>query len=188
MDLVIKEYFDGYRARNEMPPEVRGKVPGKLFADRAVLDKWRNWRLSNLRYEDKNYNAVLIGALDDCLEDEGSYIPLDYKTRGSELKDDPRRYYQTQLDCYCLMLTACGYKSNGLGYLLYYWPREVREDGVVCFTVKPIRIETDIEAAKKIVREAAMLLASRIPKPSGQCEYCGLVAKRTVCEKTIESV
>ncbi|GAH40896.1 unnamed protein product, partial [marine sediment metagenome] len=32
MDLVIKKYFDKYRLNNELPPEVQGKVTGKLFA------------------------------------------------------------------------------------------------------------------------------------------------------------
>lgn len=178
MDLVIKKYFDSYRSKNELPPEVQGKVAGKLFSDIAILEKWRNWRNSDLCYEDKSSNAVLIGALDDCLVEDSCYIPLDYKTRGSELKEDPRKYYQNQLDCYCLMLEHSGFKTKGLAYLLYYWPEEVRQDGVVKFHVEPIRIETNIESAKKVVKDAATLLTSPMPKSSDNCEFCNLVAKR----------
>ncbi|MCQ9208745.1 MAG: PD-(D/E)XK nuclease family protein [Omnitrophica bacterium] len=178
MDLVIKRYFDRYRLNNELPPEVQGKMEGKLFSDIATLEKWRNWRNSNLRYEDKAANAVLIGALDDCLVERSYHIPLDYKTRGSELKGDPRKYYQNQLDCYCLMLESCGFKTKGIAYLLYYWPLEVRQEGVVKFHVEPIRIETDIESAKRIVQDAARLLSGPIPKSGADCEYCNLVAKR----------
>ncbi len=178
MDLVIKKYFDKYRLNNELPPEIQGKITGRLFPDIATLEKWRNWRNSDLRYEDKSSNAILIGALDDCLVENDYYIPLDYKTRGYELKDDPRKYYQNQLDCYCLMLESCGFKTKGLAYLLYYWPEEVRQEGIVKFHVEPIRIETNIESAKKIVRDAAILLASPMPKPSSACEFCNLVAKR----------
>ena len=186
MDLVIKKYFDKYRLNNELPPEVQGKVAGKLFTNLATLEKWRNWRNSDLRYEDKSSNATLIGALDDCLVENGCYIPLDYKTRGSALKDDPRKYYQNQLDCYCLMLESCGFKTKGLAYLLYYWPEEVRQDSVVKFHVEPIKIETNIESAKRIVKDAAALLASPIPKSSANCEYCNLVAKRREEQKAVQ--
>jgi hypothetical protein len=186
MDRVIKKYFDKYRLNNELPPEIQGKVAGTLFTNLSTLNKWRDWRNSDLRYEDKASNAVLIGALDDCLVEEGSYIPLDYKTRGSELKDDPRKYYQNQLDCYCLMLEACGFKTKNLAYLLYYWPEEVRQDSIVKFHVRPIRIETNIESAKEIVKDAAALLAAPMPKSSDTCEYCNLVAKRKDEQKAIQ--
>ncbi len=178
MDLVIKTYFDKYRVKNEMPPEVDGKLQGRLFADASTLEKWRSWRATNLSYEDKAINAVLSGALDDCLVDDGCYIPLDYKTRGSTLIEDPRKYYQTQLDCYCLILEASGFKTKGLAYLLYYWPLEVFENGMVRFNVKPIKIETSIESAKKVFRDAVVCLTQAMPKASVSCEYCGLVVNR----------
>ncbi len=176
MDLVIKKYFDTYRIKNDLPPEIKGKVSGQLFSDIATLEKWRNWRNSNLCYADSN--AILVGALDDCLIDDSRYIPLDYKTRGSELSEDPRKYYQNQLDCYCLMLEYSGFKTKGLAYLVYYWPEEVHQDGVVKFHVEPIRIETDIESAKKTISDAVKLLALSIPQPNPNCEYCNLVVNR----------
>ncbi|MBN1622118.1 MAG: PD-(D/E)XK nuclease family protein [Endomicrobiales bacterium] len=178
MDLVIKKYFDSYREKNGMPPEINGKIEGELFGDMAVLEKWRNWRASNLCYEDKKYNALLTGALDDCLVNDGHYIPLDYKTRGSKLTDDPRKYYQNQLDCYNLMLESSGYKTKGFAYLLYYWPEQVSENGTVRFHVEPIKIETNMDSAKKVVRDAAVLLISPTPEPNANCEYCNLVSSR----------
>jgi len=178
MDSVIKKYFDSFRLNDDMPPEIKGKMRGKLFPDIATLEKWRNWRKSKLCYEDMESRAILIGALDDCLVEDGFYIPLDYKTRGYELKGDPRRYYQNQLDCYCLMLEHSGFKTRGLAYLLYYWPEEVEQNGIVKFHVEPIKIETNIESAKKTVRDAAKLLSLVMPKSNPDCEYCNLVTKR----------
>ena len=106
MDSVIKVYFDKYRVINEMPLEVKDKLPGKLFSNMGTLERWRSWLRTDLSYEDRIINATLSGALDDCLTEDGFYIPLDYKTRGSELIEDPRKYYQTQLDCYCLILDS----------------------------------------------------------------------------------
>ncbi len=178
MDLVIKTYFDKYRVKNELPPEVKGRLTGKLLADMSLLNKWRSWRATDLCYEDKSINASLSGALDDCLMEDGCYIPLDYKTRGSDLKEDPRKYYQTQLDCYCLILESSGRKTKGLAYLLYYWPTEVSENGMVKFHVEPFKIETSIESAKKIFKDAVVLLTHEIPNANPACEYCNLVAAR----------
>ena len=178
MDLVIKAYFDKYRQKNELPPEIKGKLTGNLLADIGLLDKWRSWRATDLCYEDKSINAVLSGALDDCLMEDGCYIPLDYKTRGSDLKEDPRKYYQTQLDCYCLILESSGRKTKGLAYLLYYWPLEVSENGMVRFSVAPFKIETSIKSAKKVFKDAVLLLGQAMPKPNPACEYCSLVVAR----------
>jgi len=178
MDIAIKAYFDRYRLRNEMPPEIAGKVSGKLFPDLEVLEHWRSWRTTDLCYEDKALNAVLSGALDDCVIDGGYYVPLDYKTRGSGIKENPAIYYQTQLDSYCLMLDSRGYGTPGFSYLVYYWPLEVREQGIVKFKVEPIKIATNSESVKKTFSDAVRLLSGGMPAPSMECEYCAMISRR----------
>ncbi len=178
MDLVIKTHFDKYRLKDELPPEIIGRVEGRLFQDIKILEKWRSWKDTNLIYEDVSLNATLSGALDDCLIDGSCYMPLDYKTRGSKLIDDPRKYYQIQLDCYCLILESSGFKTNGLAYLLYFWPTEMIENGIVKFKVEPIRVETNIESAKEKFRNATICLGQGIPMASLNCEYCNLVTTR----------
>ncbi|MCX6338830.1 MAG: PD-(D/E)XK nuclease family protein [Candidatus Aureabacteria bacterium] len=180
MDSAIKAYFDKYRTRGELPPEIAGKVRGRLFPEREILGRWRSWRTTELRYEDPALDAVLSGALDDCLVEDGFYIPVDYKTRGYDLKEDPAIYYQTQLDCYCLILESSGYRTGGFAYLIYYWPAEVRENGVVKFNVRPMKIETKIESAKETFQDAVRVLRSPIPKAAGACDYCALVAQRKI--------
>ena len=41
MDGVFKDYFDGFRKKRLLPPEIEGKVIGKLFDDLEKLTKWR---------------------------------------------------------------------------------------------------------------------------------------------------
>jgi len=178
MDAAIKAYFDGYRIRGELPPEITGKVRGKLFPESKILARWRSWRTTELRYEDAALNAALSGALDDCLVEDGVHIPVDYKTRGYDLKEDSATYYQTQLDCYCLILESSGYATGGFAYLIYYWPAEVREGGLVKFNVRPMKIETNIASAKKTFQDAVRLLRSPPPPAASVCEYCALVAQR----------
>lgn len=178
MDGVIKTYFDSHRLNNSFPPEIDGKLPGKLFSDLSLLEKWRSWRSTDLIYKDPSGHAVLSGALDDCLIEGDTYIPLDYKTRGSTLTSDPARYYQSQLDCYCLMLDSQGHKTNGVAYLLYYWPLEVSDHGMVKFEVTPYKIKTNIESAKALVTNAIAVLSSSMPDASPQCEYCNFLESR----------
>ncbi len=172
MDLVIKDYMDSFRKRDTMPPELAGQVEGKLMTDLVLMNKWRNWR-TGMEYKDTAMNAVLFGALDECLFDNGTYIPLDYKTRGSAPKEgDSERYYQTQLDAYTLLLSENGYPTKNLAYLLYYFPHEVKQNGEVTFRTKVIRLSTDVARAKKLFSEAVRVLRGAIPKRHSNCEYC----------------
>ena len=119
MDLVLKKYCDKFRG--DLPPELKGKVEGVLLPDKALIDKFRNWRTFSFEEED----AMMYGAMDDCLKHEEYIIPVDFKTRGFDLKEDTSDYYQNQLDCYCLLLDKNGYKTKGIAFLIYYLPEEV---------------------------------------------------------------
>ncbi|MFH1857299.1 MAG: PD-(D/E)XK nuclease family protein [Candidatus Omnitrophota bacterium] len=171
MDRVIKEYYDIYRKKQQLPPELEGKVEGLLFEDTAVLEDWRNWR-KGLSLEDGRLDVTLKGALDDCLIRDGLHHPLDYKTKGSApTLEDARRYYQNQLDCYALLLESNKRPAGSFGYLVYYYPGKVGEKGIVQFQVEPFRLEIDPFRAKERMKEAVTLLKSPEPK-SVHCEYC----------------
>ena len=172
MDLLIKDYFDKYREQDKLPPELEGKIEGILLHDHALLNKWRNWR-TGLEYKDESLNAILFGALDDCLEKDDKFLPLDYKTRGFAPKDgDSEKYYGNQLDCYALLLKENGYPVGEYGYLIYYYPERVEENGRVIFRVEPIKLKIDPERARKTLKEAVKLLNGPIPPRHSDCEYC----------------
>lgn len=171
MDLVIKDYFDQYRG--SLPPELLGQVRGSLLDDLNLMNAWRNWR-TGLQYVDREREAVLFGALDDCLVENGKYIPLDYKTKGSAPNEgDGERYYQTQLDSYALMLEANGFPVSDCAYLVYYYPEQVGKSGAVQFKVHPVELTVDARRAQKTFEDAVALLAGPCPEQSPNCEYCG---------------
>lgn len=176
IDRVLKKYFDKYRG--ELPPEIKGKVDGQLMPDLELMNKWRNWR-TGLEYHDKAQDAVLFGALDDCLIDGDYYIPLDYKTRGSAPKEGAsEKYYQTQLDTYNLMLNANGYKTKDYAYLLYYFPEKVETDKLIKFDIELVKIETDLRRIKKLFSDAVAVLKGPVPETSKECEYCKWLLRR----------
>ena len=172
MDLVIKIYFDKYREKSKLPSEIEGKVKGELVRDQALLNKWRNWK-TGLRYKDESLGTVLFGALDDCLEEDGKYFPLDYKTRGSAPREgDSEKYYGNQLDCYALLLEENGYPVGEFGYLIYYYPKEVKERGTIIFDIEPVELKINTERARKTLSDAVKLLHGHIPPHHSECEYC----------------
>ena len=176
MDLKIKDYFDKYR--DSMPPEIKGKVPGKLVPDKDLLDKWRNWRVG-LSYFDKKRDAQLSGALDDCLLVNNKYIPLDYKTRGFAPKEgQSEQYYQTQLDVYSFLLSENGYKTGDFAYLIYYYPEKVSKNGLVYFNVEPVKVSTDLKRAKKLFEDAVDFLKGPEPAEHTSCLYCDWLSAR----------
>jgi len=172
MDRIIKEYFDTFRGRDKLPPEIEGKVKGKLLADQQLLDGWRNWR-QGLIYYDPNLEATLAGALDDCLVDGGYFIPIDYKTRGAAPKEGAsEEYYQTQMDTYVFLLQKNGYKTSEFAYLVYYYPDKFVDGHLVRFSVEVVKIETDGQRAYKIFSDAVSCLKGPIPKSHTECSFC----------------
>jgi hypothetical protein len=178
MDRIIKTYFDSYRAKKALPPELQGNDFNgvQLFDNQSLLDQWRNWQ-TGLQYQNGD-GSILTGALDDLLVKGKGYIPFDYKTKGSPASEGGAvRYYQFQLDCYALLLEANGLPTIGHGFLLFYSPKAVGEFGRVVFEQQAIKISTETERARKVFRNAVALLKGPEPQMSTDCEYCEWVEK-----------
>ena len=172
MDGLIKKYFDKYRALGKLPPELEGKLDGvELFQDGELLNKWRNWR-SALAYEDLETGAVLSGMLDDLGVKGRQFVPLDYKTRGYDVKEGGENFYKNQLNCYGLMLRENQMPPAGYAFLLYYIPKEVAEGGMTRFDVVPKKVDIDPDEALKVLRDAAALLQGPMPETHSECIYC----------------
>ena len=89
MDKVLKKYFDSYRKKGTLPPEIAQEIgtSAKLYTNMEDLKIWRN-NFKGLQKEYPEYKFTLRGAIDELLiSKDGKYIPFDFKTRG---------YYQHQ--------------------------------------------------------------------------------------------
>jgi len=173
MDGLIKKYFDHYRASGKMPPEIEGKVQGRLLQDQNLLNEWRKTtKTSSPRFFDKELNAYLFGGLDECFVDGEYYIPVDYKTRGYDLKEGSLSYYQTQLDCYTFLLEREGYKHLSFAYLIYYIPTKIEENGKVQFKVEAHKLETDSQRGYNIFQQAVKCIRGSQPASHSKCQFC----------------
>jgi len=171
MDRKLKIYFDKYRKEGKLPPELKGKVEGKLYDDKEKMDLWRN-NFKGLSWKDENGN-ILAGAIDDCLFDGKKFIIIDFKTYGGSVIDDEKiKYYQNQMDCYALLFEKNGLSHPGYAYLIFFMPIEVKEHGEVKFDIQVKKVLVDSKRALKTFNSAIKVIEGTRPKKHSECEYC----------------
>lgn len=164
IDRVLKEYFDGYRRRGELPPLVRGKLDGQLSTQPLTLG-----------FTDARTNVRLWGKLDDCIVlPDARLAPLDHKTRASAPADVgyTEKYYQFQMDVYTLLLERNGHRTPRTAYLVYYFPLEGSLHEGFPFGVAVHQIATRPEAAYEVFVKACQTLDGPLPASGERCEYC----------------
>ena len=182
IDTTLKTHYDNYRG--SVTPEIVGKVPGVLLKDQVKLNAWREWRTGAFAYRDSKLDVFVRGALDDCLVDGDFYMPFDYKTKNAAPKTDGSEYYQVQLDCYSLFFRELGLKTNGKGFLAYYFPLGVAQpsEGEVSkvvpydFGCQVFELKCDTSRAEAmIVAAVAVIRMKTPPAPDPDCDFCKFV-------------
>jgi len=171
MDKILKKYFDTFRDKGILPPELgelKGKV--KLFANAGLLEVWRN-NFKGIQWEDKNGN-ILRGAVDNILQRGKKLIVLDYKTRGFPLKADTAAYSQDQLNIYSFLLRKNGYETEDYAYLLFYHPLKVNSSGNVIFSTDLVKMNVSVKDAEKLFKKALITLKGHKPKADEECGFC----------------
>lgn len=174
MDELFKKYFDVYRAKGELPPEIAGKIDAKLYDDIEKLNIWRNINFGRggFKAEFPEYGILLGGAVDELLVNpSGEFIPFDFKTRGYETKKDTHEHYQHQLDLYSLLFEKNGLKAAKEGYLLFFWPESYKK-GSTEFTTKLVKLEVSPKNGLKVLEEVHKIVSGPKPEAHANCEYC----------------
>ena len=177
MDKVLKEHFDRFMEKGEIPPELKEKECAndgcKLFDDKEKLKIWRS-NFKGIEIIDKGSNILLHGAIDNILKKGKKLIVLDYKTRGFPVKEDTHKHYINQMDLYNFLLRENGYQTEDYTYLLFYHPNRVNGTGEVVFNTDLIKIKTDPKRGEKVFKQAIKILQGNEPKASKECGFCKL--------------
>lgn len=174
MDNVFKKYFDEYRGRGELPPEIEGKVEGRLFDDGKQLHQWRefNFGRGGISAEFPEYNMRVNGAIDELLiSPDDKFIPFDFKTRGYPTKADTHEHYRHQLDLYALLFQKNGHQVAEHGYLLFFWP-ESYGMGTANFKTELIRMDVSPSRGMSVLEKAHKIITGSMPERHKECEYC----------------
>ncbi len=171
MDKILKEHFDRFIEKGELPPELQElNEEVTLFENKELLKVWRN-NFKGIRWTDDQGN-LFMGAVDNILKKGGRIIVLDYKTRGYPVKEDTHRYYQDQMDIYNFLLRKNGYQTEDYTYLLFYHPNQIDENGNVDFHADLIKININVKNAEEIFKRAVDVLEGEMPEPSDECGFC----------------
>lgn len=174
MDNVFKKYFDEYRLRGELPPEIDGKVEGTLFKDQKQLQQWRefNFGRGGIRAEFPELNMLLSGAIDDLLiAPDGKFVPFDFKTRGYPTKEDTHEHYRHQIDLYALLFQKNGFEPASYGYLLFFWPSSYNL-GIANFKTELVRMDVSPARGYSVLERVQEIIRGEIPSSHEKCEYC----------------
>lgn len=193
MDSVMKAYHETFRVQKVLPPYLLGQIPGILYPDVAMLKKLQFWGTGpTYETEHRGKRILLRGAIDELIRrEDNSCSTADFKTKGSEPKDDNRQYYGTQLDCYELMLPSKGFvMSSGIAFLIFVWPESQTDpDNPLSpflqfnFKSKVYALEAKPERAKALLLKAVDAIldfqeGGALPDAGENCEYCQFVSKR----------
>lgn len=174
MDNVFKKYFDEYRARDEMPPEIEGKIEGTLFNDLKQLNSWRefNFGRGGIKAQIPEYEIMLSGAIDDLVvSSDGKFVPFDFKTRGYPTKPDTHEHYRYQLDLYSLLFQKNGFEPADYGYLLFFWP-ESYSLGMANFKTNLVKLDVSPSRGMSVLKKVYDIVTGSKPDSHGICEYC----------------
>lgn len=171
MDEILKNYFDSYRAKNQLPPEIDNKVDEKLYSDLEKLEKMRN-NFKGLSADFPEFNLRLKGAIDELLVNNSrEHVVFDFKTRGYPIKEDTHRHYQDQLDLYALLLNENKFKVADYGYLLFFYPKDFNR-GKASFSSQLVKMDVSRQAGLKVLQDVDKILNGPKPKSHSDCEYC----------------
>lgn len=171
IDLTLKQYFDHWRKKNEVPPLLHGKMPGKLLADQALVSRFRS---RSFEWYDAESDAHFTGILDDAIQlDDGSVVPLDNKTKGFPPRE-PHIAHVTQMSAYTLILRENGFKTKNLAYLIYWFLNHKSFDleKPLHFNVAVEEIQTRPDDVKEIFHAAAASLRGPMPLSNIECGFC----------------
>ena len=170
MDLAIKRYFDSYRAKKSLPPELK-ELDVRLY-DCPQFKTWRNNRIG-IQWKDHS-GHVLRGAIDDLLvTPEKKLVVLDYKTRGFKVKEDTTQYYEFQLNTYKFLLESTGLSVENYGYLLFFYPDKISLRGTFSFHRDLRNVPLNTQGIQDTFVQALTVLALECPpRASQKCEYC----------------
>ncbi len=171
MDRALKEHFDRFMRKRELPPELQqlhGQV--RLFDNEELLKVWRS-NFKGIQWADKKGN-LFRGAIDNLLQKGKKLIVLDYKTRGFPLKEDTHEHYKDQMDIYSFLLQKNGYETEEYAYLLFYHPHKVEENGHVCFNTDLVKMDVDVRNAERIFSAALKVLEGEMPASAEECGFC----------------
>lgn len=180
IDFLLKQEFDGYRAKGEQHPlQKEYGIDAKPVAH-AELDEWRR-NFGGIRFDHPETGFTITGAIDDLwINKNGEYIVVDYKATAKEeaVKDLDKEWqdgYKRQMEVYQWLLRRNGLPVSNTGYFVYCTGKMDRKafDKKIEFDVNLIEYKgNDSWIEKTLIAIKTCLDDKRIPAYSKTCDHC----------------
>lgn len=194
VDHLLKQEFDGHRAKGEQHPLQKEYGLKARPVAHDELDEWRR-NFGGVKALHKLTGLLVSGAIDDLwIDDEaGEYIVVDYKATAKEeavkdLDKDWQDGYKRQMEVYQWLLRQNGLKVSNTGYFVYCTGRLDRAafDKKIEFDVHLIPyggsdawVEPTLGDIKKCLE------GSDIPQAKADCDHCAYWNARRRFEQMI---
>jgi len=161
MDSIIKNYFNKYREKGELPPIIQGSVKGRLAVDMP----------KTLKFEEEN-GIILWGRPDEYIElKDKNIVAFDHKTK-SKAPETVHPSYRLQLNVYSYLLKAMGYKTTNKAYLAYYYPDDCELHNGMCMHCTVIEVKTNLLNINELMNKAYKVLNEAMPNHNDNCAFC----------------
>ncbi|MBU1126244.1 MAG: PD-(D/E)XK nuclease family protein [Patescibacteria group bacterium] len=192
VDKLLKQEFDGYRARGTKHPLQKEYKVDAVPAKHKMINEWRE-NFKGVQCVHEPTGLTVSGAIDDLWQNKASeYIVVDYKATAksepvTELEEDWHIGYKRQMEVYQWLLRQNGLKVSDTGYFVYCTgrPDEKAFDGKVEFDVHLIAYTgSDDWVEPTIVKIKKVLESKKIPKAAADCDYCAY--REAAAEKELE--
>lgn len=180
VDQLLKNEFDGYRARKEPHPYIIEAGLDAVPFQHPELERWRA-NFTGVRYLHPALNLLLFGAVDDLWQDRntGELYVVDYKSTSKSaeitLDADWQMGYKRQMEIYQYLLRNNGFTVSDTGYFVYCNGIRDRErfDARLDFDVKVIPYTgNDAWVEETLMGLHTLLNTNAVPEYSGDCAYC----------------
>ncbi len=184
VDYLLKQEFDGHRAKGEQHPLQKEYGVDAKPAPHEELDEWRR-NFGGIKYFHEQTGMLISGAIDDLwINSEDEYIVVDYKATAKDeaVKELDKKWqdgYKRQMEVYQWLLRQNNLKVSSTGYFVYCTGKMDRKafDKKIEFDINLIAYKGDDSWVEPTLLKIKKCLDdSRIPAHGKNCDYCAYVS------------
>ncbi|MFA6190115.1 MAG: PD-(D/E)XK nuclease family protein [Candidatus Staskawiczbacteria bacterium] len=191
VDYLLKQEFDGHRAKNQQHPLQKEYGIDAMPAQHKEIDEWRR-NFGGIKCFHEPTQMLVSGAIDDLwINSAGEYFVVDYKATAKDeavttLDKEWQDGYKRQMEVYQWLLRRNNLKVSDTGYFVYCTGKMDRQafDKKIEFDVNLIEYKGDDSWVEKTLFEIKKCLDSNtIPQAKNNCSWCAYWNARNKLEK-----
>lgn len=191
VDHLLKQEFDGHRAKGEQHPLQKEYGVDARPAAHDELNEWRR-NFGGVKYLHEATGMLVTGAIDDLwINSKHEYIVVDYKATAKEaaVKELDKAWqdgYKRQMEVYQWLLRRNGLTVSNTGYFVYCTGKldAAAFDKKIDFDVHLIAYEgSDAWVEATLLNIKKCLEGDEIPKSGADCDHCAYWQARAEWEK-----